>query len=346
MFKTSWKQFCCIFAFPVLFCSLSSLASPPSAREYIKIYNAKKGLFLRDHQGARDAVKAMYQDVAIKEFDGSLSKFFTETMGTFTEYKKKRVAKWLGAKRFLDHFVFSSSGQCVEALAEFMIEKTPQIIEALQKGEEKHEDPLVQKTIQSVMSDLQRRNRIDEMIGIAKLAELVAQADSSSLPLVATSVSSASLAVLVYFYGPAALMIGVEKTFPLIYPLVTGKAVPAAGSFAYYSMYLPALKNAMGYSFQYSNQILWGLWWGGTGLAYGSYKSAHWLTSNLAHGLMVRAYYKLAKANSCSSGNPQEAEFCEGALDFATEEDKQLVRLLDAIETEDGWMLLQPASAG
>lgn len=352
MFRMSWKQYLYTSACSIILCSLSALASPPTAKEYVKIYNTKKGLFLRDHGGARDAVKAKYHEVALEEFDGDMSKFFTETMGSFVEYKKKRVSKWIGAKRFLDHFVLSSSGQCLEALEEFMAEKTSQVLEALNLKQEDHKDPLVQKMIRSANSDLKLKNLRAEMVGILKLAELAAQADpKTSGPLFISAVSSASLGVLVYFYGPAALMIGVEKVFPLIYPFVTGKVVPAAGSFSYYAFYLPAMKNAMGYAFQYSTQILWGLWWGGTTITYGSYYAA-WMTSNLAHGLTVRAYHKVASLNSCERSNPQEGEFCHNTQKSSSnDEDVELARMLDGIEVkevEGGWLSFEliPAASG
>lgn len=257
----------------------SSLAIP-TASEYIEIYNQNRGLFLRDHEKAQEAVKLKYRQVALHEFNGNILEFFPETFGAFNEYLSTRGK----VKRYLtDYWVSSSELKCVEALFEFIQELSNQAKQAIEDGESPPSDPLVNSIIE--------RTRIapNSLRGLEALLKFAVKSQNKSCSGAMAFLTSIVGGCILPFYSRPCLMSLTEAAYPLIWTLTRGKAVPPVGSSEYLWVYLPAMKIAEGHAFMHSGPILSAFWVVGSGVSYGVWKLIIW-SSNLTHRQFVRLY--------------------------------------------------------
>jgi hypothetical protein len=265
-----------------LFFTCLGYAAPPTAKDYVQFYNEHRGVVLRDHYEAEKKLKEKFEEVALNQFDGNLSKFYINTTGSLAHYREQRhSAKWLQ-----DHFTTSTSGRCVVILNHFVSEKAELALKAMAEGKQTHDDRIVDHLIQSAgkfndeMDDESR-----SLIDMANNA-LKEGADGKS-PLLMKVAAGFVVGIALYWFGPAYLMEGVKVLYPTAWTYLYG-SIPAG--LKYYTLYQPGLYKAMGLVFEHSTVILT-TGWGVCSVAAQATCSVISGITGLAHYGMLEVYH-------------------------------------------------------
>ena len=267
---------------------------------YIQFYNEQRGTFIRDHELANKKLKEHFEKIVNEKFAGNLSKFYLQTSGGLSEYIETRSR----IKFFEDFLVTSTSKKCLEALNSLATEKAQLALAAMKLGQTDSHDPIVNQLIHSVNEDLIKEY---EIRGIKQAAENALEkqgTEISTLPM--KTASALVVGVSLLWFGPAYLMVGTQALFPSVWAYLFG-AVPAVGTSAYYTLYLPAMMNAMGFVYSHSTAILCGAWVSCSAVAYGAccaFQSA----SQLAHSGMLKAFHYVSDSDLGSTSPVSDPE--------------------------------------
>ena len=294
------------FLFFLSFCLVninSTFGSPADFSEisgYMKFYNEQRGTFIRDHELANKKLKEYFEKIVNEKFGGNLSKFYLETSGGFSEYIEMRGR----IKLVEDFLITSTSRKCLEVLNVLATEKAQLALEAMRLGQMESHDPIVSQLIQSVNEDVIKQYEIRGLKEAAQNALEKQGTETSSLPM--KTASALVVGVSLYWFGPAYLMVGTQALFPSVWAYLFG-VVPAVGTSAYYTLYLPAMMNTMGFVYSHSTAILCGAWVSCSAVAYGAccaFQSA----SQLAHSGMLKAFHYVSDSDLGSTSPVSDPE--------------------------------------